>query len=51
MESDFTNGHLVTRFYSGSFVMSPNRLPLMWFSVATVLGDITLSPIATVTIQ
>jgi hypothetical protein len=48
--SDFTNGHLVTQFYSGSSVMSPNRPSLLWPSVATVLGDITSSPIATVTI-
>jgi hypothetical protein len=48
--SDFSNGHLVTRVYSGSSVMSLNRPLLLWPSVATVLGDIISSPIAIVTI-
>jgi hypothetical protein len=48
--SDFSNGHLVTYFYCGSSVMSRNHLSLLWLSVATGSGDITSSPIATVTI-
>jgi hypothetical protein len=47
---DFSSGHLVTRFYSGSLVMSQNCLSLLWPSIATVLGDITSSLIVTVTI-
>jgi hypothetical protein len=35
-----TNGYLMTCIYSGSSVMSPNRLSLLWTSVATVLDDI-----------
>jgi hypothetical protein len=50
-ESDFSNGHLVTHFYSGSSVMSLNHPSLLWTSVALVLGDITSSPIATVNIR
>jgi hypothetical protein len=49
--SDFSNSHLVTHFYSGSSVMSSNRSSLLWPSVAMVMGDITSSPIATVTIR
>jgi hypothetical protein len=49
--SDFSNGYLVTHFYSGSTVMLPYRPSLLWPSVATILGDITSSPVATMTIQ
>jgi hypothetical protein len=42
--SDFSNGHLMTRVYNGSSVMSPNRPSLLWPSVATVLGGIISSP-------
>jgi hypothetical protein len=43
------NVHLVTRFYSGYLLMSPNR-PLLWLLVATDSGDITSSPVAIVMI-
>jgi hypothetical protein len=49
--SDFSNGHHVTRFYSGSSAMSLNRPSLLCPSVATVLSDITSSLAATVTIR
>jgi hypothetical protein len=49
--SDFSNLHLVTRFYSGSSVMSLNRPLLLWPLVTTILGDITSSPVTTVTIH
>jgi hypothetical protein len=49
--SDFSNKHLVTHFYGGSSVMSPNRPLLLWPKVATVMGDITSSYVATVTIR
>jgi hypothetical protein len=48
--SDFSNGHLVTRVYSGSSVMSSNRPLLLWTSVVMVLDDIISSPVAIVSI-
>jgi hypothetical protein len=45
-----SDGHLVIRFYNGSLVMSLNHSSLLWPSVAMGSGDITSSPIATVTI-
>jgi hypothetical protein len=50
-KSNFSKRHLVTRFYSGSSVISPNYPSLLWPSVAMVLGDITSSPLATMTIR
>jgi hypothetical protein len=41
----------MTRFYSGSSVMSSNRLSLLTPLVATILGDITSSSVATVIIR
>jgi hypothetical protein len=41
----------VTCFYSGSSMISPNQSSLLWPSVTMVLGDITSSLIATVTIR
>jgi hypothetical protein len=49
--SDFSKMHLVTCFYSGSSMISPNQSSLLWPSVTMALGDITSSPIATVTIR
>jgi hypothetical protein len=40
----------VTRVYSGSSMMSPNRPSLLWTLVATVSSDIISSPVAIVTI-
>jgi hypothetical protein len=47
---DFSNEHLVTRFYISSLVMSLNYPSLLWPSAAKGLGDITSSSVATVTI-
>jgi hypothetical protein len=47
---DFSNGYFLTRFYSSSSVMSPNRPSLLWPLVEMGSGDITSSLVTTVTI-